>query len=373
MAHQPRTFNESLSQLRKGIAVAWIANVFVLQLSIVACACAAYVGIQGSDIDYNTLGKVILISAGVAIPVAALILLYSYFFATKTVISAIGGEKRKVEQGMVYNIVEEMSIAAGLPSPPKVYVLIGTGVPNAYALGGKRNKPHTGTIVVTEELGYLLNREQMQAVISHEMSHLTADDNRVMTQLVAIASVIAILQSVFIYGSFSSNNRSRSNSNSNGGGNAVAALVILLISFCVILAAPALANIARAYMSRYREKQADSHGVALCRNPTALAQALITIRAFHQANPSTVQNSMYGTPGSLALYAPEQDIIQGFHNSDQGKKGSIFKRAMTKKRDFSATHPPIWERVNALVAMGAYVQDFVPYVPQQEQISGHIK
>ena len=205
------------------------------------------------------------------------------------------------------------------------------------------------------------------------MSHLTADDNRVMTQLVAIASVISILQSVFIYGSFSNNNRSRSSSNSNGGGNAVAAIVILLISFCVILAAPALANIARAYMSRYREQQADSHGVSLCRNPTALAQALITIRAFHQTNPSTVQNSMYGTPGSLALYAPEQDIIQGFHNSDAGKKGSVFKRAMTKKRNFSATPPPIWERVNALIAMGAYVQDFVPYVPEHSQIAGHIK
>lgn len=373
MGHQPTTFNESLSQLRRGIAVAWLANVLVLQLSIVACACAAYVGTKGSYIDLNTLGMVILISAGVAIPVAMLIILYSYFFSTRTVLSAIGGQKRLVEQGMIYNIVEEMAIAAGMPSPPKVYVLIGTGVPNAYALGGKRKKPQTGTIIVTEELGYLLNREQLQAVISHEMSHLTAEDNRVMTQLVAIASVISILQSAFIYGSLSSNNRNRSNSNSSGGGHAVVALVIFLVSFCVILAAPALSNIARAYMSRYREQQADSHGVSLCRNPTALAQALITIRAFHQANPHTVDNSMYGSPGSLALYAPERDIIESFHNSDQSKKGGMFERAMNKRRNFSATHPPIWERVDALIAMGAYVQDFVPHVPQHQQISGHIK
>lgn len=354
------TFVDEISRTKKGIAVAWLANFLVLELVWVAAMIALVATVGGDNVNADSILKALLYGFLTGLPVVAIVLFGAMIMSKTAIKMAVGGKTAQLSDGMIYNLVEEMSLAAGLPQPPKVYVVKGLGIPNAYALEDPFGKPHNGSIFVTEELGYLLNREQLQAVIAHEMSHIINRDTRAMTQLIAIGAVVAAIQSMFFYGALSSNRKP------GGKDNPILIIVVLLVSFLIILAAPALSDLARAYMSRQREQQADNTAVSFCRNPTALAEALLTIEQYHEDNPKIIDNSLYNVAGAMTLYSPPASLVSQDNGFFENLRSKIAARGNT------STHPPTDQRVSLLESLGANVQGFEPTRKTPEQISPYI-
>lgn len=227
------------------------------------------------------------------------------------------------------NVVEEMAIAAGLPKP-KVYVLPDDD-PNAFATG--RDPAHSH-IAVTQGLLSSLNREQLQAVVAHEMSHIHNLDIRVMMLVAALVGSIALLcdwagRALWHGGS----RRLRGGGSKSGGSLKLALLVIWLVA---IILAPIVAQLAAMAVSRRREYLADASGAELTRNPLALASALEKIES--AAAPTRVISR--GT-AHLCIADPLGRAV----NQKEGFVAELF-----------STHPPMAKRIAALKAMGYQYQ-----------------
>lgn len=364
----PTTFYQEKDKTKRGILFAWFANFLVLDLTLVAGVLIIAFSATSEDenvvMDLVTVGKISGFSALAGIPTFGLILIFSVICSPMMISKAVGGSLTEVHAGKLFNVVQEMSIAAGIPHDqmPRVFVISNTGVPNAYAIESPVGRKGKGRrVYITKELLSVLNREQVQAVMAHEISHLVNKDTRAMTQIIAVSSTVTMIQSLVLYGWISSNgSNSSSSKSSEGKANPIVALLVFLMSFLVIIIAPALSDIAKGYMSRNREKQADNVGVSLCMNPTALAQALITIDSYHKKKPNTVNNSFYNTAGSLALYSP-----LGLNREPDGVLENI--RFKIASKELSSTHPPMKERISDLVAMGAEVENFVPVTEKEEE------
>jgi heat shock protein HtpX len=163
------------------------------------------------------------------------------------------------------NIVDEMAIAAGLPRP-KVYTIPDPD-PNAFATG---MAPERASIAVTEGLVERLNREELQAVVAHEMGHIRNYDIRLMTIVAALIGTVLLISE---FGTrtmrFGGGRSSRKSSKDSGG------LGILMVVWIVaIILAPFIAQFLAMAVSRQREYLADASGAELTRNPLALASAL---------------------------------------------------------------------------------------------------
>jgi len=222
------------------------------------------------------------------------------------------------------DVVAEMSIAAGLPLP-KTYV-VDDADPNAFATG---RDPEHSSIVATRGLLDILNREELQAVASHEMSHIRNFDTRVLLIVAVLVGSVSLLASwagrMLFWGS---GDRDRK----NGGAAAVVMMVLWLIA---IILAPILSQMIAMCVSRKREYLADASGAELTRNPTALASALEKIEANYQ--PSKMINQ--GT-SHLCIADPLNKPI----GSQEGWFADLF-----------ATHPPIAKRI-AILRQMAYQQ-----------------
>jgi heat shock protein HtpX len=220
------------------------------------------------------------------------------------------------------NVVEEMAIAGGLPKPA-LYV-IPDADPNAFATG---TGPEKASIAVTRGLLETLNREELQGVISHEMSHVKNYDVRLMTVVAALAGAILLISDWSRRGlSFGGRRRG---SDRDGGGLGVLLVLLWVVS---IILAPIVAQIVSMAVSRQREYLADASGSELTRNPLALASALEKI---------------------AAAVAPTPSIKQGIaHLCIEDPRG----RAIDQKEGFWAnllsTHPPVARRIALLREMG---------------------
>jgi heat shock protein HtpX len=191
----------------------------------------------------------------------------SLAFGDKIVLSmANAKEIDKAEAPQLYNVVEEISIAAGVPMP-KVMVLE-TDALNAFATG---NRVGHGTIVVTRGLLDTLNREELQGVVAHEMAHLANLDTRYAVVVGVTVGLIALVCDMLLrtlsWGSSSSSSGSSSKKSSGGG-----LLIILLI--VVAIFAPLAAKAVQMAVSRQREYLADATSVQFTRNPSGLISAL---------------------------------------------------------------------------------------------------
>ncbi len=167
------------------------------------------------------------------------------------------------DEPRLHNVVEEMSIAAGQPMP-KVYV-IRTSALNAFATG---MSPNTASIAVTRGLLETLNREELQGVVAHEMSHIRNYDIRVAVILAVMVGAIVMLSDFML----DMARWGRGSSRSDRGGQAQA--VMMLIALVVAILAPLFAVMLQMAVSRKREYLADASAVELSRNPLALASAL---------------------------------------------------------------------------------------------------
>jgi heat shock protein HtpX len=177
----------------------------------------------------------------------------------------------KADAPQLFNVVEEMSIAAGVPMP-KVMVME-TDALNAFATGTSTSN---SAIVVTRGLLSTLNREELQGVVGHEMGHIANLDTRYMTVVGVTVGLIALVASMILralqWGSYSS---SRSDDRKSSGGSAILIIVLLVVA----VLAPIAAKAVQMAVSRQREYLADATSVQFTRNPDGLISALQKLEA----------------------------------------------------------------------------------------------
>ena len=224
------------------------------------------------------------------------------------------------------NVVEEMAIAAGLPKP-RVY-LIPDADPNAFATGPG---PEKASLAVTRGILEKLNREELQAVVAHEMSHVRNYDIRLMTVVAALAGAVLLLSDWARRGFWWGGGR-RSGRDREGGGSGLVGVVLLALWLVSILLAPLIARLVAMAVSREREYLADASGAELTRNPLALASALEKIDAAVAPTPSIKQGVAH-----LCIADPRG----GAESERKSAWASLF-----------STHPPISRRVALLREMG---------------------
>lgn len=233
------------------------------------------------------------------------------------------------------NVVAEMAIAAGLPTP-EVYVVPDPD-PNAFATG---RDPAHASIAVTEGLLRVLNRDELQGVVSHEMSHIRNYDIRLMMVTAALVGAIALLSDWASrrrwYGG-----RDRDDEGERSG---AAAAVLFVVWLLALVLAPFVSQMLAMAVSRRREYLADATGAELTRNPMALAAALQKIDV--AAEPTQ-------TIGRGIAHLCIADPLGRKLTEHEGFWGNVF-----------ATHPPIRSRIFALQQM-AYLAAGRPAIPRQ--------
>ncbi len=227
------------------------------------------------------------------------------------------------------NVVEEMATSAGLPVPA-AYIVPDPDL-NAFATG---MNPANSVIAVTEGLLGSLNREELQGVVAHEMSHVRNYDIRLMTVMAALIGAIALL-SDFAGRSMRFGRRGGSVASSSGGsskrGGGVLVIVLFVVWIVLVILAPLLSRLLAMAVSRQREYLADASGAELTRNPLALVSALEKIRA---------------------AVMPTNAINNGVaHMCITDPRGSLIEDKIGFTADLLATHPPMEKRILALKVM----------------------
>ena len=231
----------------------------------------------------------------------------------------------------LFNVVEEMKIAAGLPAMPKVYIIDSPAL-NAFATG---KDPQNSAVAVTAGLLSKLNRDELQGVIGHEMSHIMNRDTKFMTYAAVMLGTIVIIAEIFVKGMFYTGAGRRYGSRSkNAGGQAQ--IIILAIAIIFAILAPIMARLLYFALSRKREYLADASAARFTRYPEGLASALEKISECRDDLPSA--NKV-----TAAMYI-----------------ANPLKKKGMKLSDLTSTHPPISERIRILRGMmyGAGFSDY---------------
>ena len=236
----------------------------------------------------------------------------SYWFSDKIVLSMTGAKPIEMKDNPdIYRLVENLCISVGM-SIPKIYILEDEMQPNAFATG--RDEKHA-VIALTKGLLMKLEKSELEGVIAHELSHIKNKDTLLQTAIVILVGIIAMLSDMFLRSGFR-----RSNDNDKGG-NAV----FLILGIVAAILAPIVAQIIKASLSRQREFLADASGALITRYPEGLANALIKISS--DSNQMIKANS---SNAHLFISSPFR-----------GQKIS----------NLFLTHPPVEERVKALMGM----------------------
>jgi len=267
--------------------------------------------------------------------------LFAYFSGDQLYLHMAGARKIKKEDlPVLYNVVEEMTIASGLPKMPDIYV-IDDPAPNAFATG---RKPENAAVAVTAGLLRICNRDELQGVIAHEIGHVRNRDILLMLFAGVMAGAVVLLADAglrgFIWGD---GGRSRRSDGGSGQGQAI----IMLVGVVLMIVAPLIAHLIYFAISRKREYLADASSAVFTRYPEGLASALEKIASApdHMPKVSRMAAPMY--------------IVNPLKI-----KGDAMANA-------TATHPPVNERVRILRAMtGA---SFADYDQGYRQIHGNGK
>lgn len=192
------------------------------------------------------------------------------FFGGDSIFLAVSGARKikKQDHPVLYNVVEEMTIAAGLPKMPDVYI-IDDAAPNAFATG---RKPEKSAVAVTAGLLETLNRDELQGVIAHELGHIKNRDVLYMMMIGIMMGTIVLLADLGLRAMFYGGAGRRRTSSRDGGGQAQ--VIILLIAIVLMILAPIIAQLIYFAISRKREYLADASGAQFTRYPEGLAGAL---------------------------------------------------------------------------------------------------
>ena len=305
------------------IMFAFIAVLFVLGLGFDTF----FIGVAGG---YVPVGSLLALGVG---SVSAGV---SYFSGDRAVLLATAArpvedleagasDADRLKLRQLQNVVDEMAIAAGIPSP-RAYV-VPDDDPNAFATG---RGPGHASIAVTRGLLDTLDREELQGVVAHEMSHIRNLDVRLMTIVAALVGAIALLSDWARRGMWWGGGSRRRDSDDRGGSGA-AGVIFFLVWIVAIALAPLVAQLLAMMVSRKREYLADASGAELTRNPMGLARALATIE-------SAVAPTRAINRGSAHLCIA--DPLGRRVNLTEGRWSNLM-----------ASHPPMDARIAALKEM----------------------
>lgn len=290
------------SEIRKNkVKTGIMIFIFLLFLGLIGYVFGAYFGIGYFGIP-------------IAVTLAVLIALVQYYRGDKLVLKISKARPvTKAEYPHLFHTVEGLAIAAGVPTP-KMYVIDDTA-PNAFATG---RDPEHSSVAVTTGLLQKMNRQELEGVIAHEMSHIKNYDIRIATLVVVMVGVI-VLMSDFILRSFLWGGGRRRHSKEGG--------IIIAIGLVLAVLAPLIAVLIKLSISRKREYLADVSGAMLTRYPEGLASALEKLDKDNE-------------PLEVANKATENLYIVNPLKNLRGRLNGLF-----------STHPPIEERVKRLRAM----------------------
>lgn len=282
----------------------FLVIIFVCLILVLAEVVGLYTGLGYSAVSVAAIISIVMALVG--------------YFSGDKIILGISRAKpvQKKDNPQLYNVVEELTVAGGIPMP-KIYIIDDTA-PNAFATG--RN-PKNASVAITTGLLQKLKRDQLQGVMAHELSHVKNYDILFCTIITILVGMVALMSDFMMRNMFYGRSRSR---DSKGGGNAI----ILIAGLLLAALAPLFAQILKFAVSRQREYLADASSVQLTRYPEGLASALEII-----ANDKEVLEVANRATQHLYIVNP----IKPFESR---AKNNVF-----------STHPPIEERVRRLRSM----------------------
>jgi heat shock protein HtpX len=288
------------------------------QSVLLAAVVVIVLGVLGYVIGFAISGTA---SGGIVATVLALVLgslsgVATYFGGDKLVLTASGAHKvDEASAPQLLNVVREMAIAANVPMPA-VYI-IDDSAPNAFATG---RDPQHASVAVTSGLLDKLDREELQGVLGHELSHVRNFDIRFTLVVAVMVGAIAILADFFLRFTFWGGGRRSSNREGGGGAQAI----IFVIAIVLAILAPIIARFIQLAVSRQREYLADASSVELTRNP-------------------------YGLERALSKISGDKEVLEV---ANRGTQHMYFTNPIKKFEQRSSglmsTHPPILDRINRL-------------------------
>jgi len=260
------------------------------------------------------IGTILNFQAYLLVPIAvgiSLVGVWTSYWKSDTLVLAMTHAKvvQHEDAPQLYNIVEEVTMAAGLPMP-KV-AIVDDPAPNAFATG---RDPEHAVIAFTTGILRVMDREQLQGIAAHEMAHVGNRDTLVMAVAATTAGLLAVLADMGARMAFFGGRNNNSNNNP----------IAQIVSIVILLLAPVAALLIRASISRKRESLADATAVEFTRNPNGLRRALETL-----AGDSTVVQQKSTAVAHVWIESPLD-----------GKSKSMFD-----------THPPLSDRINILREM----------------------
>ncbi|HVF69660.1 MAG TPA: M48 family metallopeptidase [Xanthomonadales bacterium] len=294
------------SNISKNIWKSWL----IMVLFVLFATTVAYV--IGKATGYGPSYSLIIF------PIAILTSVGSYFYSDKIVLATTGAKQiTKSDSPELFRIVENLSIAAGIPMP-KVHI-IHDGAPNAFATG---RSPKNASIAVTTGIMERLNKSELEGVIAHELSHVKNFDTRLLAITAVLVGFIALLTDIFMRNLFwGGMNRDNDDSRANA--------FFLVIGIVLAILAPIIASLIQLAVSRKREFLADASGALLTRYPEGLASALEKIAA----DPKPLRTASNATAHLFIV------------NPFKGKKAHSFFTGLFN------THPSLEERIKILREM----------------------
>ncbi|HKG55851.1 MAG TPA: M48 family metallopeptidase [Candidatus Limnocylindrales bacterium] len=303
------TFYDQISANRR--------NSVLLALAVVLILAAL-----GFSIGYALTGSA---GGGIAATTFAIVLglvmsLGSYFGGDRLVLAASGAKEVSMEDApQLHNVVREMALAANV-APPKVYLIDDTA-PNAFATG---RDPGHASLAITTGLLEKLDREELQGVIGHEMSHVRNLDIRFSLIVGVLVGSIALLSDFFLRFTFWGGGGRRSRSDRDGGGGGGLQVVMMVVALVLAVLAPIAARFVQMAVSRQREYLADASSVELTRNPAGIERA-------------------------LAKIASDKEVLEVANRATQHLYfTNPIKKFEERSSNLFSTHPPIVERINRL-------------------------
>ena len=301
------TFYDQISANRR--------NSFLLALVVVLL-----LGALGFSIGYAITGSAggAVATTTIAVIIGVVLGVGSYFAGDKILLAASGAkEVDEVSAPQLTNVVREMALAANVPMP-KVY-LIDDSAPNAFATG---RDPKHASVAVTTGLVDKLDREELQGVIGHELSHVRNLDIRFALIVGVMVGSIALLSDFFLRFTFWGGGRRSSRDRDGGGGGLQVIMIVVALALAVL--APIAARMVQLAVSRQREYLADSSSVELTRNP-------------------------YGLERALAKISADKEVLEVANRATQHLYfTNPIKKFEERASGLFSTHPPIVERINRL-------------------------
>lgn len=303
------TINTAWDHVSSNTFKTWLIMFFFSVFTI------AVVYILGRGFGYGESGALGL--TGMALILAGVMNFVSYYFSDKIVLSISNAKLLKKESNLqVYRMVENLCLASGLPMP-KIYIIEDTAT-NAFATG---RDPKHAAIAFTTGILQKLNKQELEGVTAHELSHIGNRDTLLMSVVSILVGTVALLSDWFLrsmwFGGRDRDNDSKSNT------------IFMVLALIAAILAPIVATLIQLAVSRKREFLADASGVLLTRYPQGLASALLKISG--DKEPLEVANK-----GTAHLYIANP--LKGA--AAVGWFAGLFN-----------THPPIEKRVKALIEM----------------------